>query len=209
MVIFPREAQTMQISNSPAVSRISRLIWNVGRGKEASIAPLPGWQCSSLTVHQCLNTHPLLNITFTCDDRIVYFMTLEISATLTIVNLWCNARRASASLVSTNAIVFNLTIATYNLRAFHYCGPFPPPMEPLLLLLHTMGWVFHPIAHNAQKVPWCAASSWKIPSTLRAHFRKIVILSKKPNAFHSATFHSARTFSIRLLKYKKLSTYNI
>ena len=52
----------------------------------------------------------------------------------------------NADLVSTYALVFNLTIATHKLRAFHFCGRTLPPSEPALLFVHTMGWVPHPIA---------------------------------------------------------------
>jgi len=47
----------------------------------------------------------------------------------------------TADLVSTYALVFNLTIATHKLRAFHFCNRAPPPSEPALLFVHTMGWV--------------------------------------------------------------------
>ena len=56
----------------------------------------------------------------------------------------------TADLVSVFAMVFNLTIATSKLRAFHYGGLSQPPDDTELLQIHAAGWVPHevPIRHR-------------------------------------------------------------
>jgi len=47
----------------------------------------------------------------------------------------------TADLVSTYAMVFNLSIASHKLRAFHFRGLLLPPLEPLHILVYDPGWV--------------------------------------------------------------------
>ena len=56
----------------------------------------------------------------------------------------------TADLVSVFAMVFNLTISTSKLRAFHYGGLSQPPDDTVLLQIHAAGWVSHevPIRHR-------------------------------------------------------------
>ena len=40
-------------------------------------------------------------------------------------------------------MVFNLFIAVHELRAFHYCGLFAPPVNQEALIIHSAGWTPH------------------------------------------------------------------
>ena len=47
----------------------------------------------------------------------------------------------TADLVSTYAMVFNLTIASHKLRAFYYRGLILPTTDPPFILVHAPGWI--------------------------------------------------------------------
>ena len=47
----------------------------------------------------------------------------------------------TANLDSIYAMVFNLSIASHKLRAFHFWKLLQPPLEPLFILVYDPGWV--------------------------------------------------------------------
>ena len=49
----------------------------------------------------------------------------------------------TADLVSTYAMVFSLSIASHKLRAFHFLGLLPPPLESTNILVHDPGLISH------------------------------------------------------------------
>eukprot|EP01042_Synura_sphagnicola_P036588 gene36588-biopygen10818 len=51
----------------------------------------------------------------------------------------------TADLVSTYAMVFNLSIASHKLRAFYFRGTAPPPSDPPYIIVHSPGWTPHPV----------------------------------------------------------------
>ena len=51
----------------------------------------------------------------------------------------------TADLVSTYAMVFNLSIASHKLRAFYFRGMASPPPDPLHILVHGPGWIPQPV----------------------------------------------------------------
>ena len=51
----------------------------------------------------------------------------------------------TADLVSTYAMVFNLSIASHKLRAFYFRGLASPPTDPPYILVHGPGWIPHPV----------------------------------------------------------------
>ena len=50
----------------------------------------------------------------------------------------------TADLVSTYAMVFNLSIASHKLRAFYFRGLASPPTDPPYILVHGPGWIPQP-----------------------------------------------------------------
>ena len=47
----------------------------------------------------------------------------------------------TADLVSTYAMVFNLSISSHKLRAFHFLDSLPPPLKPTYILVYDPGWI--------------------------------------------------------------------
>eukprot|EP01042_Synura_sphagnicola_P001815 gene1815-biopygen1957 len=84
-------------------------------------------------------THPLLlrkpdGSTYTARDICFADDLQSFGATL-------EGLQRTADLVSTYAMVFNLSIASHKLRAFLFRGLLQPPLEPLYILVYDPGWV--------------------------------------------------------------------
>jgi len=135
-----------EIVNASMASDPSPSTQNVGLAKETFITPPTGSQCSTFSSrcwstttseHHFLLRHPdgslyvARDICF-ADDLQSFGSTLE-------------SLQRAADLVSTYAMVFNLSIASHKLLAFHFRGLALPPSDPPYILVHAPGWIPQPV----------------------------------------------------------------
>ena len=99
-------------------------------------------------------------------------------------------------------MVFNLTIATHKLRAFDFCGRAPPPSEPALLFVHTMGWVPHHIALKTNGTFCSLGVEYPInpgDSTSLALMKKKLVISLRAISIKKASARAVNTVITKCL----------